>query len=224
MLETVYGLFIVYIGIIGKALIRRLKTIVLVNCVVNTYICLPLTGNMRLVKLNDKFFRPFIGQEKIQEAIHRLADSLNEDLKGTNPMFLVVLNGSFMFASDLLKELNLLPEIAFIKISSYAGTVSTGEVKELMGLNDDVKGRELVILEDIIDTGTTVESLYRMLKEKGAKKIKIVSLLFKPEAYKKNIPVDYAGICIPNDFVVGYGLDYNGLGRNLKEIYVVTEN
>jgi hypoxanthine phosphoribosyltransferase len=142
-------------------------------------------------------------------------------LENDFPIFLVVLNGSFMFAADLLKEVTIPCEISFIKVASYHGTSSTGNVTELIGLTEDITGRTVVIVEDIVDTGITLERLMNVLTRKKVKQIKIATVLLKPQSYKKEFKVDYVGIEIPNDFVVGYGLDYDGLGRNLKEIYVL---
>ncbi|MBL7917613.1 MAG: hypoxanthine phosphoribosyltransferase, partial [Bacteroidia bacterium] len=137
------------------------------------------------------------------------------------PVFLVVLNGSFMFASDLLKKVNIPCEISFIKVASYHGTSSTGNVTELIGLTENITNRTVVIVEDIVDTGITLEKLVTVLKGKNVKQIKVASALLKPDSYKKNIIVDYVGIEIKNEFVIGYGLDYDGMGRNLKDIYVL---
>jgi hypoxanthine phosphoribosyltransferase len=142
-------------------------------------------------------------------------------LKDKDPVFLSVLNGAFMFTSDLMKKVNIPSQLSFVKVSSYEGTASTGKIKQLIGIDEEIKGRTVVVLEDIIDTGTTIENVWKQLKELGAADIKIATLLFKTKAYTKTIPIEYAAIVIPNDFVVGYGMDYNGLGRNLKNIYVL---
>lgn len=176
---------------------------------------------MDLVKLHDKEFKPYISAETLHENISKLAENLSRDVKKSFPLFIVVLNGSFIFAADLVKLLKFPCEISFVKLASYQGTGSTGQVSELIGLTENIENRTVVIVEDIIDTGNTLEKLYELLKDKKAKEIKTVTLLFKPEAYKKTIPVDYVGIQIKNEFVVGYGLDYNGLGRNLRDIYIL---
>ncbi|MHB8258989.1 MAG: hypoxanthine phosphoribosyltransferase [Bacteroidia bacterium] len=176
---------------------------------------------MKLVTLHDKQFKPYIKAEAIHERVSQIAQNLSIDLKDSFPLFIVVLNGSFIFAADLVKMLKFPCEITFVKLASYDGMGSTGKVNEIIGLTENVENRTIVILEDIVDTGNTLEKLYDLLKHKNAKQIKTASLLFKPLAYKKNIPVDYICMEIPNDFVVGYGLDYNGLGRNLKDIYVL---
>jgi hypoxanthine phosphoribosyltransferase len=176
---------------------------------------------MELIQVKDKFFKPYLSQIAINKAVCEVAVRINEELKNENPLFLIVLNGSFMFASDLLKEVTIPCELSFIKVASYHGTTSSGSVTELIGLTEDVANRTVVIVEDIVDTGVTLERLHLVLLKKQVKSIKVATLLLKPESYKKNIAVDYWGIKIPNDFVVGYGLDYDGQGRNLKDIYVL---
>lgn len=174
-----------------------------------------------LVTLKNKQFKPYISQQQLATAVKNISNSINTDLANELPVFLVVLNGSFMFAADLLKEVTIPCEISFIKVASYYGTTSTGAVTELIGLTEDITDRTVVIIEDIVDSGITIERLVNVLTRKKVKQIKIATALLKPGSYKKNIKVDYVGIEIPNDFVIGYGLDYDGLGRNLKEIYVL---
>jgi hypoxanthine phosphoribosyltransferase len=176
---------------------------------------------MQRVTLKDKTFVPYISSDKISASVYQMAQEINVDLVNDMPLFLVVLNGSFMFAADLLKEVIIPCEISFIKLASYHGTSSTGTVTEMIGLTEEIKGRTVVIVEDIVDTGTTLEKLVSLLIKKEVKKIKVATFLFKPDAYKKQIKVDYIGMEILNDFVVGYGLDYDGLGRNMKEVYVL---
>lgn len=177
---------------------------------------------MERIKLHDKEFKIFIPYEEIQKSIRNVASQINNDYKNKDlPLFLSVLNGSFMFAADLMKNIEFNCEISFIKLSSYEGTTSTGTVREILGVASPVEGRNVIIIEDIVDTGGTVEALHELILKKGAKDIKICTLLLKPEAYKKSIPVDYAAMKIPNDFIVGYGLDYDELGRNFKDIYVL---
>ena len=174
-----------------------------------------------MVTLKDKQFKPYISSDKILEAVKQVAEKINSDLAGESPVFLAVLNGSFMFASDLMKEINLNCEISFVKLASYHGTTSSGTITELIGLNQDLTGRTVIIIEDIVDTGNTLEKLAEVLATKKVKSFKIATAFFKPTAYTKKIKVDYAGLEIPNDFVVGYGLDYDGLGRNLKDVYIL---
>jgi len=176
-----------------------------------------------LVTLKDKQFKPYITSDKINEAVKSVAKKLNSDLENEFPIFLVVLNGSFMFAADLLREVNIPCEISFIKLASYTGTTSSGTVSELIGLNENLKNRTVVIVEDIVDSGVTLEKLMQALADRNTKAVKVVTALFKPEAYKKQYTIDYVGLEIKNDFVVGYGLDFDGLGRNLKDIYVLAE-
>jgi hypoxanthine phosphoribosyltransferase len=176
---------------------------------------------MQSVTLKDKTFVPYITSDKILESVKLLAQKINSELVNDKPLFLVVLNGSFMFAADLLKEVTIECEISFIKLASYHGTSSTGTVTEMIGLTEEIKGRTVVIVEDIVDTGITLEKLVNLLTKKEVKQIKVASFLLKPDAYKKDISVDYVGMEIPNEFVVGYGLDYDGLGRNMKDIFVL---
>jgi hypoxanthine phosphoribosyltransferase len=179
---------------------------------------------MANVVIHDKTFKTKIAAKEIQKAVMDVAKLINAELKGKKPLFLAVLNGSFMFAADLLKKVTVECEITFVKVASYHGTQTTGNIKQLIGINEDIKGRTVVVIEDIVDTGTTIENVYEQLQQMGAAEIKIATLLFKPEAYKKTVPIDYAAIVVPNDFLVGYGLDYNGLGRNLEDIYVLDYN
>ncbi len=175
----------------------------------------------QLVTLHDKQFKPYLSEQQIAEAVKKMAKQIEHDFKDESPYFLVVLNGAFMFASDLLKAFGKHCEVAFIKVSSYQGTKSTGQVNLLSGINQEVKNKQVVLIEDIVETGTTIEVLLEELKTAGAASVRIASLLFKKELYHKAFPIHYSGISIGNEFVVGYGLDYNGLGRNLKEIYVL---
>jgi len=178
--------------------------------------------SMERINLHDKEFRIFIPFSKIEEGIKAVAQKLNRDYKGKGaPLFLAVLNGSFMFAADLLKHIDFQCEISFIKLSSYSGTSTTGEIKELLGITTAVKGRDVIVLEDIVDTGNTIVELHKILQDKEAASVKICTLLLKPESYHKDLPVDYTAIEIPNDFIVGYGLDYDELGRQYKDIYVL---
>ena len=175
----------------------------------------------QLITIKDKQFKPYITQQKIAERVKRLADQINIELRDEFPLFLAVLNGSFMFAADLLREIEIPCEISFIRLSSYQGMTTTGTITELIGLNENVNGRTVVIIEDIVDSGLTLEKINAVLAQKGVKQVKTATILMKPEAYTKKYSVDYIGFKIPNDFVIGYGLDYDGLGRNLKEIHVL---
>jgi len=171
------------------------------------------------ISLGDKTFRPYISEEQIQVAVKQIATRINEDYKGKCPLIVPILNGSFMFASDLLKQLSCQCEISFIKASSYRGTSSSGQLTSLIGINEDLSGRDVIILEDIIDTGHTLAKIIPSLKELQPASVRVATLLFKPLALKADITIDYIGMEITNEFIVGYGLDYKGLGRNLKEIY-----
>ena len=178
---------------------------------------------MQKVKILDKEFEISIPSSEIQERVNAIAKQINTDLAGKDVIFLGILNGSFMFASDLFKKIELQCQITFLKVASYQGTMSSGNVKRLIGINEDIKGKTVVILEDIVDTGHTLDHIIRQLIGYEPAEIKIASFLFKPEAYTKDIPIDYVGKEIPNDFIVGYGLDYDGFGRNLEDIYSVVE-
>lgn len=178
---------------------------------------------MDTIQVKDKRFTLFIPEAKIQQEVARVASEINQDLEGTNPLFLAVLNGSFMFAADLLRNLTIPSEISFVKLASYEGTASTGRVKELVGLKDDIQGRTVVIVEDIVDTGVTMKHLLETLQAKGPKEIRVATLLMKPDKLTVELDVDYVAMRIPNDFIVGYGLDYDGLGRNYRDIYTVVE-
>ena len=169
--------------------------------------------------IHDKEFEIFIDEPTIQKRIEEIAGQINQDYAGRHPLFLCILNGAFMFASDLIKYLKFFPEISFIKVASYQGLGSTGQIKSLIGLHEEISGRDVVIIEDIIDSGLTIESILKQLKDKKAKSIRLASLLFKPDAFKGSYTVDYKGFEIPNAFVVGYGMDYDGIGRNLPDIY-----
>jgi hypoxanthine phosphoribosyltransferase len=175
------------------------------------------------IQLHDKSFAIDIREERILKAVAELATRINSELQDERPLFLGVLNGSFMFLSDLMKYVDIPCEVSFVKVASYDGTSTTGQVKQILGLNENISGRTVVIVEDIVDTGHTIQHLYDLLQTHQPKQIKIATLLFKPEAYTKSIPLDYVALEVPNDFLVGYGLDYDGLGRNLKHIYKITE-
>ena len=176
-----------------------------------------------MIQLHDKHFVPFISAEEIDFAIKNMAKQMDDDFFDEQPIFIGVLNGSFMVVSDFMKHYSKPCEVSFVKMSSYEGTSTTNQVKELIGLNQDLKGRSVIVIEDIVDTGNTVAALKSIFKSKGVKSFKIATLFFKPDAYIQDIKLDYIGIRIPNKFIVGYGLDYDGLGRNLPEVYQLKE-
>jgi hypoxanthine phosphoribosyltransferase len=176
---------------------------------------------METIKLHDKEFRLSISASQIMDAVQKIADAINNDLAGENPLFISILNGSFMFTSDLLKKIRIDCQVSFLKLSSYHGTASSGKVSELIGLNEDITGKTIVIVEDIVDTGTTLECIIRQLEQHNPKQIKIATLLLKPGTFNGNTKLDYVGLEIPNDFIVGYGLDYNDQGRNFEGIYKI---
>jgi hypoxanthine phosphoribosyltransferase len=175
------------------------------------------------MKIKDLNFKKFIKEEAIFSRIAELANQINKDYKNMEPIFLPILNGSFLFAADLMREIKIQNRISFVKVSSYEGTQSSGALKTLIGLQESIFNKDLIIIEDIIDTGTTIEQITNEMKERGAKTVEVVSLLRKEIAKEKNINPKYLGFDIPDAFVVGYGLDYDGYGRNLKDIYQVAE-
>ncbi len=176
-----------------------------------------------MIHLHDKTFEPFISSEEIDFAIANMAKQMDDDFFDEIPVFVGILNGSFMVMSDLMKHYRGMCEVSFMKMASYEGTASTNDVKQLIGINENLEERTVVIVEDIVDTGNTIEELKAIFKSKGVKHLKIATLFFKPEAYKKDIKIDYVGIRIPNKFIVGYGLDYDGLGRNLADVYQLVQ-
>ena len=179
---------------------------------------------MSIIKVNDKLFTPYIDATTISKRIKELAQKLNEDYAGKRPIFIAILNGSFMFAADLFKEINIETEICFIKLASYKGTKSTGNVITSIGLDEPLEGRHVIIIEDIVDTGNTLHKFLPQLYNQQPATLKIASLLHKPEALEhKDVIIDYLGFNVPNKFLLGYGLDYDGLGRNLSEIYQLVE-
>ena len=180
---------------------------------------------MKKITLKDKTFRTFIPSEKISAAIDDVAADINKDFAGCEdfPVLLCVLNGSIMFMGELMKRLDFNCQIISIKLTSYEGTETTGKVKQAMGLTADITGRRVIVVEDIVDSGNTIVELKNILLEKGASEAKICTMLFKPDAYKKDLKIDYIGLEIPNDFIVGFGLDYDEYGRNYKDIYVLDE-
>ncbi len=182
-----------------------------------------MEADQKVIQVLDKKFKPFIREDQIEKAVQEIADRMNVELKGKNPLFIVVLNGAFMFASDLFKKINIECELSFVKMSSYVGTQTTSTVRELIGLDRVLKGRTVVVVEDIIDTGITMAHTIPLLQKLEAKDVKIATLLYKPEAFQKDYTIDYIGLEIPNDFIIGYGLDYDGQARNLPEIYKIVE-
>ncbi len=177
---------------------------------------------MQRVKLHDKEFQVSIPHDEVQKIVKQVADNINNDLSGVEGVvFLSVLNGSFMFTSDLVKNINFNCEVSFVKLSSYQGTSTTGSVSELIGLSSSLKGKCVVVVEDIVDTGITLEKLYTLIQAHEPARVCIATFFFKPASYSKSIKIDYIGKSIPNDFVVGYGLDYDELGRNLKDVYTL---
>lgn len=178
---------------------------------------------MEKIHIKDKTFRPYISGEEIARAVDRVARCIREDVrqeKGT-PLFVVMLNGAFMFASDLLRAIDVPCEVAFMRMKSYQGTASTGTVDLLQDMHAEISGRTVIVIEDIVDTGATMHALLEHLQRRRPKCVKIASLLFKPESLQYDVPVDYVAFEIPRDFIVGYGLDYDEEGRNLKDIYVI---
>lgn len=178
---------------------------------------------MATIKIKDLSFKPYISEQELQQLIKNVAQKINHEYKGKSPLFLGVLNGSFMFMGDLMKSIELECLVSFVKLASYEGTESKGTVNQLIGLNESLEGKDVIIVEDIVDTGNTLEKLYQIIEEKNPKSLKIATLLYKPEAYKKDFNIDFVAKEIPNNFVVGYGLDYDGYGRNLSSIYVLNQ-
>ncbi len=176
---------------------------------------------MQTVRVKDKEFVISMPAAMIQQRIAEVGSRISGELEGKNPVFLAILNGSFIFAADLMRCITIPSEISFVKMASYEGTSSTGKMKQLIGLNEDLRGRDIVIVEDIIDSGYTMQELLKMLKAYEPASLRIASLLVKPDNLKVNLKIDYTCFEIPNDFIVGYGLDYDGYGRNLPDIYVI---
>ncbi len=177
-----------------------------------------------IIQLHDKKFRIMIPAAKIDEAVSAVAEKINRDYADKEtPLFVGVLNGSFMFMSDLIKKIEFQNELSFVKLASYDGTESTGKVRNLIGLNNSIKGRHVIVVEDIVDTGESIAHMMQMLEELQPASVAVCTLFFKPNSYRKTLPIQYRAMEIGNEFIVGYGLDYDQLGRSLKDIYVVTE-
>lgn len=176
---------------------------------------------MDTIKIKDKIFSISIKSEEIQKEVARVASEINRDFAGKNPLFLSVLNGAFMFTADLMKLITIPCEVSFVKLASYQGVTSTGVIKEVFGLNEDIADRTIIIVEDIVDTGFTMQRLLESLGTRGPKDIYIASLLLKPDKLQVDLDVKYVAMRIPNDFIVGYGLDYDGFGRNYPDIYTI---
>ena len=178
---------------------------------------------MNTVKIKDKSFRVSIPEAEIKQRVKALAEQMSKDLEGKNPIFLGVLNGSFIFAADLMREMTIPCEIPFVKLASYQGTTSTGKVREVLGINEDLSGRTVVIVEDIVESGQTMKQMIESLGTRNPESVRICTLFFKPEKLKEDLNLDYVAFSIPDDFILGYGLDYDGLGRELKDVYTIVE-
>ena len=178
---------------------------------------------MNTITIKDKTFKTFIPEEEILKNVKAVAERINNDLAGKNPLFLAVLNGSFMFAADLMRYVNIPCEISFVKLASYQGTTSTGVIKEVIGLNEDLNGRTVVIVEDIVDTGLTMKRMIETLGTRSPEAVHVCTMLLKPGKLQVPLDIEYVAMEIPNDFIVGYGLDYDQQGRNLRDIYTIVE-
>ena len=178
---------------------------------------------MSIVKIKDKTFRISIPREEILKNVDEVAEKINRDMAGKNPLFLAVLNGAFVFAADLMRRITIPCEISFVKLASYQGVISTGKVREVIGINENLAGRTVVIVEDIVDTGLTMKQMMDSLATRNPDSVHICTLLLKPDKLQVPLDVEYVALRIPNDFIVGYGLDYDQQGRNLPDIYTVVE-
>ena len=176
---------------------------------------------MKKVRLKDKNFQLFIDSKELNYSIESLSNKINQDYSDREPIFLCVLNGAFVFAAELIKRFNHECQVSFVKLSSYQGVQSSGTINSLIGLNEDIKGKDVIIVEDIVDTGQTIANIVENILNKNPRSIEVATLLYKPKSYQKQISIKYKAIEIGNDFIVGFGLDYNGLGRNLEEIYII---
>ncbi len=178
---------------------------------------------MSIVKIKDKTFKTFISEAEIKQRVKELAVQISRDMEGKNPLLLGVLNGAFIFAADLMREMSIPCEISFVKLASYQGTISTGKIKEVIGINEDLTGRTVIIVEDIVDTGYTMKNMMESLGTRNPASLHICTLFVKPDKLKEPLNIEYAAFSIPNDFIVGYGLDYDQQGRQLREIYTLSE-
>ena len=176
---------------------------------------------MSIVKIKDKTFQTSITEAEIKSRIKELAQQISQDMDGKTPLFLGVLNGAFIFAADLMREMTIPCEISFVKLASYQGTTSTGKIHEVLGINEDLSGRTVIIVEDIVESGLTMKRMIESIGTRNPASVHICTLFFKPEKLKEELNLDYVAFRIPDDFIVGYGLDYDGLGRELKDVYTL---
>lgn len=179
---------------------------------------------MGIIKVKDKRFETSIPEAEIKQRVREVAEMINRDMAGKNPLLLAVLNGSFIFAADLMREISIPCEISFVKLASYQGTQSTGVIKEVIGINEDLAGRSVIIVEDIVESGLTIKRMIETIGTRNPADVKICTLLLKPDKLKVNLDIDYVAFRIPNDFILGYGLDYDQQGRQLKDIYTLKED
>lgn len=178
---------------------------------------------MGIVKIKDKTFQTSITEAEIKSRVKAMAQQISKDMEGKNPLFLGVLNGAFIFAADLLREMTIPCEVSFVKLASYQGTTSTGKVTEVLGINEDLSGRTVVIVEDVVDTGHTMKQMIETLGTRNPASVHICTLFFKPEKLQEKLTLDYVVFSIPDDFILGYGLDYDGQGRELKDVYTIVK-
>ena len=178
---------------------------------------------MSIIKINDRSFRVSLPESEIKERVRQLAQQMSKDLEGKNPLFLAVLNGAFIFAADLMREMSIPCEVSFVKLASYQGTTSTGKVQEVIGINENLSGRTVVIVEDIVESGQTMKRMIESIGTRNPASVQICALFFKPEKLKVDLTLDYVAFRIPDDFIVGYGLDYDQQGRGLKDVYTIVE-
>ena len=178
---------------------------------------------MSIIKINDRSFRVSLPESEIKERVRQLAQQMSKDLEGKNPLFLAVLNGAFIFAADLMREMTIPCEVSFVKLASYQGTTSTGKVQEVIGINENLSGRTVVIVEDIVESGQTMKRMIESIGTRNPASVQICALFFKPEKLKVDLTLDYVAFRIPDDFIVGYGLDYDQPGRGLKDVYTIVE-